>query len=80
MGAAGAPKPPLPKPPFVVVLAPQGSSVGAETGGALTDGDVLAAGAGSGVAQASLEPQASLFEKPEKVLEVADDGIGAGFG
>ena len=53
---------------------------GVVTGGDLVDGASLVVGIGSEVAHASFEPQASLLEKPEKVLGAADGAIGADFG
>lgn len=80
-GGACEPKPTLPKPPLEEGPVPHGKSFEEVViGGDLNDGAPLVVGAGSGVAHASFEPQASLLENPEKALLAADDAIGADFG
>lgn len=77
-GGACEPVPPLPKPPFDGAAVPHAKSF--EIGDDLNDGASVVVGAGSGVAHASFEPQASLLEIPEKALLAVDDGLGADFG
>lgn len=67
-GALVASNPPLAKPLSAEVLLPHPKSVVAAdaVGGDLMADALGTAGAGSGVAHASLEPQGSAFEKPER--------------
>lgn len=81
LGGACEPKPPLPKPPLDEAAVPHAKSFEeVEIGGDLNDGASFVVGAGSGVAHASFEPQASLLANPEKALLAVDDGLGADFG